>query len=224
MHQVEIPSSHIERVIARRGRLHIFDEFDPKTTAMVVVDMQNAFVAPGALAEVPVAREIVPNINRMARALRAAKGHVIWIRGLVHSARGPWAHYLASFEKDPDKWREALKPGSEGWQFWHELDIDEGDLVVNKDRYSAFYGPDDLDGKLRERGIETVIVCGTLTSSCCESTARDAMQHDYAVIMVMDGNAGKSDAEHLNTMCLVLNSFGDVLTAEEIVARIEAVG
>ena len=50
------------------------------------------------------------------------------------------------------------------------------------------------------------------------------MQHDYAVIMVMDANACKSDAEHLDTMCTVLNSFGDVLTTDEVVARMETAG
>ena len=220
MHDVEIPQEHLDRVIRRRGTLHVFEKFDPGSTAMVVVDMQNAFVAPGALAEVPKAREITPNINRIAKALRGAGGTVVWIRGHVESNRGPWAHYLANFERDPDSWSRALEPDSEGWQFWSDLDVKDDDMIVGKDRYSAFWGHGNLAQKLRDHEINTVIVTGTLTNSCCESTARDAMQNDFATIMVMDANACRSDEEHLATMCTFINSFGDVLSTEQIVKRI----
>ena len=220
MHDVEIPQEHMDRVIRRRGTLHVFEKFDPGSTAMVVVDMQNAFVAPGALAEVPKAREITPNINRIAKALRGAGGTVVWIRGHVESNRGPWAHYLANFERDPDSWSRALEPDSEGWQFWSDLDVQDDDMIVGKDRYSAFWGHGNLAQKLRDHEINTVIVTGTLTNSCCESTARDAMQNDFATIMVMDANACRSDEEHLATMCTFINSFGDVLSTEQIVKRI----
>ena len=220
MHDVEIPQEHLDRVIRRRGTLHVFEKFDPGSTAMVVVDMQNAFVAPGALAEVPKAREITPNINRIAKALRGAGGTVVWIRGHVESNRGPWAHYLANFERNPDSWSRALEPDSEGWQFWSDLDVKDDDMIVGKDRYSAFWGHGNLAQKLRDHEINTVIVTGTLTNSCCESTARDAMQNDFATIMVMDANACRSDEEHLATMCTFINSFGDVLSTEQIVKRI----
>ena len=126
-----------------------------------------------------------------------------------------------NFERDPDAWMRALQPGSEAWQFWAELDVREDDLEVGKDRYSAFWGHGNLAEKLRDRGINTVIVTGTLTNSCCESTARDAMQNNFATIMVMDANACRSDADHLATMCTFINSFGDVLSTEQIVKRIK---
>ena len=220
MHDVEIPQEHLDRVIRRRGTLHIFENFNPDSTALFVVDMQNAFIAPGALAEVPKAREISPNINRMANALRDAGGCIVWIHGHVESNRGPWAHYLANLERHPDAWTAALEPGSEGWQFWSELDVHDDDLIVGKDRYSAFWGHGNLAEKLRDRNINTVIVVGTLTNSCCESTARDAMQNNFATIMVMDANACRSDEDHLATMCTFINSFGDVLTTEQIVNHI----
>ena len=72
-------SQHIiDRVVARRGRLHIFDSIDPAKTAMVVVDMQKTFCEPGAPAEVPASRDIIEPINRLAAGLRAAGGTVIW--------------------------------------------------------------------------------------------------------------------------------------------------
>lgn len=79
MASVEIRREIIERVIARRGRLHIFDRLDPKRTALVVIDMQNAFVAPGAPMEVPAARAIVAPVNRFAAELRRRGVLVIWV-------------------------------------------------------------------------------------------------------------------------------------------------
>src|SRR6266567_8317721 len=81
MHKIAIPRSVIERVIARRGREFVYDNLDPHRTALVVVDMQNAFMLPGVSHTLcPMAREIVPNINRLAQAVRAAGGAVIFIK------------------------------------------------------------------------------------------------------------------------------------------------
>jgi ureidoacrylate peracid hydrolase len=70
---------------------------------------------------------------------------------------------------------------------------------------------------LQDRGIDTLIVTGTLTNCCCESTARDAMQFNYKVIFVSDANATLSDAEHnatLNNMCAL---FADVMSTDEVI-------
>src|SRR5690349_14092114 len=68
MHKIAIPSYAIERVLARRGRLHPFEDLDPAHTALIVVDLQNGFMEPGQPAEIAQAREIVPAVNRLARA------------------------------------------------------------------------------------------------------------------------------------------------------------
>jgi ureidoacrylate peracid hydrolase len=81
MHTLSIPQSVVDRVIERRGREHIYDNLDPAKTALVVVDMQNAFMLPGvAHALCPMAEKIVPNINRLARAVRETGGTVVWIK------------------------------------------------------------------------------------------------------------------------------------------------
>src|SRR5438067_2873986 len=79
MHEVAIRPQIIERVLARRGRLHLYDRLEAKRTALVIIDMQNAFVAPGAPIEVPGARAIVPAINRLATQLRRRGVPVIWV-------------------------------------------------------------------------------------------------------------------------------------------------
>ena len=81
MHQLSIPKSVVQRVIEKRGREFVYDGLDPAKTALVVVDMQNAFMLEGvAHALCPMAREIVPNINRLAEAVRATGGTVVWIK------------------------------------------------------------------------------------------------------------------------------------------------
>src|SRR5512144_415073 len=80
MHTLSIPQSVVDRVVARRGREHVYDTLDPARTALVVVDMQNAFMLPGvAHALCPMAEHIVPNINRLATAVRETGGTVVWI-------------------------------------------------------------------------------------------------------------------------------------------------
>ena len=78
MHKLAIPQSVVDRVVKRHGREHVHEDFDPAKTALVVVDMQNAFMLPG-VAHSPclMAQEIVPNINRLAQAVREVLAEAI---------------------------------------------------------------------------------------------------------------------------------------------------
>src|SRR5437899_4802557 len=81
MHTLSIPQSVIGRVIEKRGREHVYANLDPRKTALVVVDMQNAFMLPGVAHTLcPMAQEIVPNVNRLAQALRETGGAVVFIK------------------------------------------------------------------------------------------------------------------------------------------------
>src|ERR1700747_3060528 len=93
---VSIPQSVLDRVIAGRGREHVYDDLDPSKTALVVVDMQNAFMLPGvAHALCPMAEKIVPNINRLAGAVRATRGAVVWIKTTFRDeALRDWSTYF----------------------------------------------------------------------------------------------------------------------------------
>jgi len=103
MHTLSIPQSVVDRVVARRGREHVHDVLDPARTALVVVDMQNAFMLPGvAHALCPMAEKIVPNINRLAQAVRVTGGTVIWIKTTFKDdALKNWSTYF-----------EMVKPGT----------------------------------------------------------------------------------------------------------------
>jgi ureidoacrylate peracid hydrolase len=223
MHQVTVRPEIIERVLARRGRHHLFDSLDPAKTAFVVIDMQNMFCEPGSPAEVPESREICEPINYLCRELRDLGGLVIWITSATVTANGKsdWEHFVRNFvaEDVQERTIRALRPSGPGEQIWHELDVHEDDLRVRKNRYSCLTpGSSMLQSLLSSQGIKNVLIGGTKTNICCESTSRDAMQLDYNVVMVEDCNAALSDEEHRSALENVIQQFGDVMTAEEVVA------
>ena len=218
MHQVAIRREIIERVLARRGRLHLFDRLDAKRTALLVIDMQNAFVAPGAPIEVPGAREVVPAINRLSAELRRRGVPVIWV---LHENSGDWTNFFDVFVRPENRARaaQALLAGNELQKPWRELDVAPDDLRVTKNRYSALIsGASDLGTLLKQRGIDTLLIGGTKTNVCCECTARDAMMLDYKVVLLCDCTAALSDEEHLATLENVIQQFGDVMTADDALA------
>jgi len=222
MHPVTIPRDIVERMLERRGHLHLFDSIAPERTALVVIDMQNAFLEPGAPSETPVAREIVPNINRLAAAVRAAGGVVAWTQGAFKRS-GPhsWPLFFQTMVSPSrsEAILDALTEGQPGHALWNALDVHAQDIRVQKRRYSAFFpGACDLPERLRGRGIDTVLIAGTLTNVCCEASARDAMMADFRVVMVSDANAARSDAEHVASLATVVQFFGDVRSTGEVLA------
>jgi ureidoacrylate peracid hydrolase len=224
MHKVEIRPELLERLTHERGgRLHIFDDIDPARTAHVVIDLQNGFMEPGAPVEVPTAREIVPNVNAISTAVREAGGTNIFVRFTTPAdALDAWSSFYARFAAETRKAHQAaFAPGAHYWELWPQLEVRDEDLQVNKGRFAAFIpGTCALHQILQDRGIDTLIVTGTLTNCCCESTARDAMQLNYKVIFVSDANAALSDAEHnatLNNMCAL---FADVMSTDEVVSAV----
>ena len=221
MHRVAIRPEIVERVTARRGRLHLYDSLDPNRTALLVIDMQNAFVAPGAPIEVPGARAIVPAVNRLAAGLRKRGVPVIWVLHENSADGRDWEKFFGVFVKPENRSRavQALAPGSELQKLWPELATSPDDLRVSKNRYSALIGTaSSLKSSLDEYGIDTLLIAGTKTNVCCECTARDAMMLDYKVVMLSDCTAALSDEEHLATLENVIQQFGDVLTADEALA------
>ena len=212
-------------ILRRRERIHIYDKVDPARTALVVIDMQNAFCRPGGILSVDPARAIVPNVNRLARSLRAAGGSVFWIQMKIESERG-WPIYLGDIvsRRDAiDRILVELSPSGEGTRLWPELDVQDGDTVLPKNRFSAFLPKAcTLMEHLEKKGVDTVVIAGTLTNVCCESSARDAAMHDYKVIFPSDANAARYESAHERSLEMIAQCFGDVRSTDEIVALIAA--
>jgi ureidoacrylate peracid hydrolase len=216
---ISIRPQIVARVLERRGRLHLFDQLDPKRTALLVIDMQNAFVAPGAPVEVPAARAIVPSINRLTAELRRRGVPVVWVLHENQPGGSDWDGFFGVFiaAAKREKAAAALTQGAELQRLWPELTVAETDLRVAKNRYSALIaGSSPLDKLLRGKGIDTVLIAGTKTNVCCECTARDAMMMDYKVVMLSDCTAALSDEEHLATLENMIQQFGDVRTSDEV--------
>jgi ureidoacrylate peracid hydrolase len=219
MHKIAISKATTERLQTRLGKAHPFDAIDPRQTALVVVDMQNYFVKQGHQSEIPAAREIVPNINRLAAELRRRGGNVVWVRNGTNDTRDSWSNYH-DYLQSPDRAERRLKSmeiGEDGYEYWHLNDIRPEDAQITKKRYSALIqGSSDLEAHLRERGIDTLLITGTATNVCCESTARDAMMLNFKVVMVADGLATHTDEEHNATLSSFYGQFGDVQTVDEV--------
>ena len=219
MHRVAIRQEIIDRVMARRGRLRWFDRLEAAKTALVTVDMQSTFCAPGGPAEVPAARGIVANVNRLSAGLRRLGCPVIWVLH-ANSGRGGRSDWPLFFDhvvgaEVRARTLESLEPGRQ--QVWPELETTAEDIVVVKNRYSALVpGSSTLERVLRGLGVDTLLIAGTKTNVCCESTARDAMMLDFKVVLVSDCCAALSDDEHRATLETHIQQFGDVAAADEV--------
>ncbi len=225
MHKTEIHPDAVRFIKARRGgRLHVHDTLDPARTALVVVDMQTAFLKPGLPSEVPMAREVVPSINRLAAAFRAAGGSVVWVTTTFdENIFTEWSSFLGG-TVSPEMAKQIarqLMEGAEGHPLWPDMEAEDGDMRSVKRRFSAFIqGSSDIEAQLRSRGIDTLAVTGTLTNVCCEATARDAMMRNFHVIMVTDGNATYTDAIHNASLTSMSINFADVMTTDEVIGAL----
>lgn len=214
LHDWAIEDGEYLRQEERRGRRHAFAHLDPTRTALLVVDLVAFFVE-----ENPYARGIVPNVNALAEALRAAGGTVAWI------VPAPWEPSAMKDEllgpRIAELYRHSGGEGTPRERVWPELATHDGDLFVEKTAASALFpGRCALQGLLHERGVDTVLVAGTLANVCCEATARDASTLGYRTIVVADANAAQRDQD-LNAMLhTIYRSYGDVRSTADLTTLI----
>ncbi|MER5544133.1 isochorismatase family cysteine hydrolase [Streptomyces sp. NPDC002589] len=215
IHDWRIEPREYARQEERRGRRHAYESLVPAHTALIVVDMVSYFVEAN-----PYARGIVRNIDRIAEALRAAGGLVAWV---LPANQAPLGSVSGEFY-GPTVSETFATTGGDGplrSRLWHAFDVRPKDLVVEKTAYSAFFpGRSPLPGLLAERGIDTVLITGTLTNVCCESSARDAATTGLRVLMIADANAARRDQDHNAALHTIYRSFGDVRTTDETLGLI----
>ena len=224
MHKIDIPKEIINACIERRGKTHVYDKINHSKTALVVIDMQNSWVAPElSVLGIPEAKTIVPNINKIGNAIREAGGFVAWTQSTFDD---PWTEAMYKGfcdEKVISQMMADSKVGSHGFKIWSGMDVRDNDIISAKTRPSALIqGSSDLDSQLRSKGIETLIITGTLTNACCESTTRDTVALGYNVIFVSDGTATRSDFEHNATLVNLMQLVADVRSTEEVISLINS--
>ncbi|CAM4144765.1 isochorismatase family cysteine hydrolase [Nocardia ninae] len=218
MHDWRIEAREYERQENRRGRRFAYSDLVPAATALVVIDM-----VPFHVADNLYCHGIVPNINRLAETLRAAGGTVVWtLPGTSEPSRAAIEFF------GPEIAESFSRSGGFGplrARLWSELVADEGDVFVDKSAFSAFFpGRCALPQQLEQRGIDTVLITGTVTNVCCESSARDAATLGFRVIMVADANAARRDQDHNAALHTIYRSFGDVRPTSDVLDMIRATG
>jgi nicotinamidase-related amidase len=147
---------------------------DPATTALIVVDMQNDFVSDGGSLQVPDAQATVPTIAELVRRFRAAGAHIVFTQDTHRDGDPEFAI-----------WPVHALEGTRGWQIVDALHPLPDDIVLRKPRYDAFYGTP-LDHLLRQWGVETLVICGTVANICVHYTAASAALRWYGVVIPRD--------------------------------------
>jgi ureidoacrylate peracid hydrolase len=214
----------IDPTIAGRRPLD-FSDLDPRRTALLVIDMQSFFIDwAGGMAN-PHAADIIDNINRLTAAARVAGGRVIFTQ---HAARDDAPYRVPDWqEKDSAVLRALntrLRPGNPEFDLHPHIHTEPGDERLVKYRPSAFHplsyedAAQGLRRRLEDAAIDFLVITGTLTNGCCESTARDAWQHGYKLLFVTDANAALTDVEHNATLTSMAAFFAHVLPTEAAVA------
>jgi nicotinamidase-related amidase len=188
-------------------------ELDPRTTAMVIVDLQQGIVSNAVAPHT--SADVVARCARLARACRERGALVVLVR--------------VAFDA---KLRDRLVPPIDapnpatsvpaGWSdLVPELEAGPDDVVVTKKQWGAFYGTD-LDLQLRRRGIRTLLIGGIATNFGVESTARDAWERAYHVVFVEDAMAGYSAEMHHFPVQHVFPRLGRVRSTADVLAALGA--
>jgi nicotinamidase-related amidase len=211
-HDWSIDEREYARQEDRRGRRFAYEYLDPTRTALVVVDMVPFFTG---------ARGVVPNINLLATAVREAGGTVAWVLPEV-GAPSEWATDFYG-PTVVELYAASGGTGSPQERLFPELEPEDDDVWAEKSATSAFFpGRSTLPAALAERQVDTVLITGTVTSVCCESSARDAATLGYRVVFVADGTADVRDSAHNATLRIVYRTFGDVRATSEVLELIAA--
>ncbi|ADB31593.1 isochorismatase hydrolase [Kribbella flavida DSM 17836] len=216
LHNWMIEDREYARQESRRGRRHAYQRLVPSRTALVVVDMVSFFVEHGEHE-----RGILPNISVLADTLRGLGGTVAWVLPGWTKPSPVTEEFLGA---DIAKmFSESGGTGPLRDRVWRDFEVHDEDLLVEKTAASAFFpGRCDLPGLLEDRGIDTVLITGTVANVCCESSARDASTLGYRVLMVADATAARRDQDLNATLHTVYRTFGDVRPTAEVLSLLQA--
>ena len=206
------------------------DSIDPSAAALIVVDMENDFVQADAPFAVEAAQKILPKLKELIEFCRRVGIRVIYTTHVHRPDGSDMGRFADIYPPIAD--RIGLVDGTSGVEIYSEIAPEKDEVVIKKHRYSAFFGTD-LDVILRGQGIETVIVSGVTTEDCCHATARDAMFRDYGVVFLSDCTGtydypdlgyGELPADEVHRSSLVILAFSTahVMTADELMARVDA--
>ena len=194
-------------------------EFERDRCVLMVIDMQNDFVLDGAIMQVKEAKNQLPGIRKLIDCCRRLGVPVIYTIQETDAVLCPLEVLSLPHLKEA-----GMRRGTPGQQVVSELSPEPDDIKIYKRRFSAFYQTD-LEIYLRNiRGsiapVDTIIICGTVTNICCESTARDAFFRDYKVVFGTDICSANTPEAH-NATLVNMEIFGRNMDCETIIAALE---
>lgn len=206
----------MEKVVKELFGRDLF-EIVPQKAALLVIDMQNSFIAEGAVFQAPNGIKIIPKIEEMIKFCRKKDIPVIWTRS-DHSPPGGGL----IVEKYPViKYTKELWRGTSSFEYYPGMiQPNDNEHQIIKHKYDAFIGTD-LDTVLRNLNVDTVIITGVATEVCCESTARAAFFRDYKVVFLSDATGAFNPAVQEDTLNRMHILFGRVLSTSEAIKEME---
>jgi nicotinamidase-related amidase len=163
---------------------------EPDSTGVVVVDMQNGFCHPDGSLYAPGSEDVIEPIADLVARARESGARLLFTRDVHPPEQFDDAHYYDEFEQ----WGEHVLEGSWEAEIVDELPVEAADHVVEKHTYDAFHGTE-LEGWLNARGIDDLVICGTLANVCVLHTGGSAGLRDFRPIMVEDC-IGAIEADH----------------------------
>ena len=196
---------------------------DPATTAVIVIDMQNAYASPGGYVDlagfdIAGAASVIGRIGQVLDTARSAGMQVVFLQngwdadyveaGTPGSPNWHKSNALKTMRARPDLKGQLLARGGWDYELVDALAPQPGDIRVHKTRYSAFFNSQ-LDSVLRARGIRTLVFVGIASNVCVESTLRDAFHLEYFSVMIDDATHHLGpDFVHQATLYNVETFFG----------------
>lgn len=218
-HPSGIDPKIVAKVVARRGRLHAFETIIPSQTALVVIDLMQA-----SIENDETCLSLASPITAISEALRQRGGTVAWVTASPQCANAPIMRAIHGDARHQG-FAEAAREDDPRSRLWPEFTPAEDDIEVTKRGYSAFFpGHCELHAQLARRGVDTLLIGGTVTNVCCESSVRDAVELGYRVIMISDANIGHARGLHEASLATIYRCFGDVRPAVEVLDLIDRGG
>lgn len=205
-------------------------EIDLNRTAVIVVDMQNAFCSKGGMFElggrdISHIQQIVPQIQKILSVTRSRRIKVVYVvHRLTPDVRevGPLSRYRVDLLRQRPETRDKLiLEGTWGTEIINELKPRADEMVIVKRRFSAFAGTE-LDMMLKTYDIRYLVFLGVATNICVESSLRDASHLQYLPVLVSDGVAASPPSRQESTLANVREVFGWVTTSDDLLRVLKA--
>jgi nicotinamidase-related amidase len=201
----------------RRSNSHVM-KLRKARACLLVIDMQNEFLAEDGAVFFHYAEAIVPNVKRLLGAFRAVSRPVVFTR---HVHEDPAVDGGMTAEWWPEiKLGKSLIKGTKGVEIFPALKPRKHEKVIWKHRYSAFYNTD-LEIVLRGMGVTDLVITGVLTNCCCESTARDAFLRDFRVFFLADATAAPEPDFHVASLKNLAYAFAYVTTTDNVMRQMK---